>query len=280
MKTVYCVGGGNLLDDIVMGELMRLNKFITLTRESNRFKNLKGLKEAYSLIWNLLQHKGESVLTAQSEGRAKDGNYKTDPAIFGLFYLLCKRNKLFSGEFSEFVDKSRILPVSVSYKYDPCDKLKAKELFEIFIYGSYEKEKGEDRTSTIKGIEEYKGQIAVNFGNVISKEVHDKDELAEEIDRQIIKGCRIYSSNLTAYEILRETFGFELVEPVTINDFRGEDIAAFGEKAVNIATHLKNGHDNYLIDRLVNLEAKLVPFTLIQYANIVIKKRQCGFALG
>ncbi len=75
----------------------------------------------------------QSVWIAQSEGRAKDGMDVTDPAIIKMFALATRKRPL-----TETIEKLHVMPVSIAYEYDPCDYLKAKELYIIQTEGEYE----------------------------------------------------------------------------------------------------------------------------------------------
>ncbi|MFD1877758.1 1-acyl-sn-glycerol-3-phosphate acyltransferase [Vibrio chagasii] len=189
--------GDNLLKKPCATELMRLNKSFIVKR------SLKGPREMMKALGQLssyIKHSldtGNSIWIAQKEGRAKDGNDFTDPAILKMFHVEGRKQKL---AFPEYVKSLKIVPVSISYENDPCDTAKAIELFEKDVNGSYEKGEFEDIESIIQGIVGNKGRIHVGFGQVIDQDFETPEALAEEIDRQIHDNYKLFPVNLLAAE--------------------------------------------------------------------------------
>ena len=136
----------------------------------------------------------ENIWIAQKEGRAKDGNDVTDPAILKMFYMAGKQQGI---EFKEYMQQLRIVPVSLSYELDPCDSAKAAELWQRATQGEYQKAEFEDIDSIIRGITGQKGRIHVHFGE-INEEFDTPEQLAAIIDQQIYHGYKIYPINQAA----------------------------------------------------------------------------------
>ena len=115
---------------------MRANKsFIVRRSLSGPRELLKSLKNLSAYIWHSLKVDNENIWIAHREGRAKDGLDKTEPAVIKM--LAIARPK--SVEFAEYIQQLNVVPVSVSYEYDPCDAMKARELRLIEESGSYTK---------------------------------------------------------------------------------------------------------------------------------------------
>src|SRR5690606_9440951 len=124
-----------------------------------------------------------------------DGKDKTNSAVLGMIAL----NKPKTEEFAEYIRKLRIVPVSISYEYDPCDAAKARELFLQRTEGSYQKEENEDVRSIAMGIAGNKGNIHLAFGDVLDGDYQDTDELVAALDHQILGNYILHVTNCIAY---------------------------------------------------------------------------------
>ena len=193
MDTVRIAIGDNLLRKPYVSDIMRLNKSFIVNRSATGREMMKALTQLSSYIDHSIVN-GHSIWLAQREGRAKDGNDATDPAILKMLYMAHRKAR----SFPEQVKRLNIVPVSISYEYDPCDYLKANELHAKATEGSYEKSQYEDIASIVKGITGNKGHVHVAFGDPIEADFDSPEALAEEIDRQIIENYHLHSSNLLA----------------------------------------------------------------------------------
>lgn len=194
-KTVRIAIGDNLLKKPCATELMRLNKSFIVKRSA---KGPREMMKALGTLSAYIKHSletGHSIWIAQKEGRAKDGNDFTDPAILKMFHVEGRKQKV---EFSEYVKSLKIVPVSISYENDPCDIAKALELWEKAEQGSYQKGEFEDIESIIQGIIGDKGRVHVAFGDVIEETFETPEALAEEIDRQIHLHYKLFPINQLA----------------------------------------------------------------------------------
>jgi hypothetical protein len=116
------------------------------------------------------------------------------------------------GDLKEHFAQMNIVPVSISYEYDPCDTDKARSLYALKFFGGYTKEKNEDNLAMKKGIQGFKGKIHVHVGTVLNDEITalpdglHKNELIQHvsglIDRQIIGNYKLHKTNRIAYDIL------------------------------------------------------------------------------
>lgn len=193
--TVRIAIGDNLLQVPYITELMRLNKSFIVKRSAKAPKEmLRALSQLSEYIYDSLQT-GHSIWIAQKEGRAKDGVDFTDPALIKMLQLQGRKLKL---SFAEYINQLQIVPVSISYQYEPCAIAKARELVHKRIHGTYVKAKGEDIASIFEGFSTDKGNVHVAFGDVIHTDVDTPEALAEQIDAQILTAYHLHSSNYIA----------------------------------------------------------------------------------
>lgn len=198
-KTVRIAIGDNLLTKDFATKLMRINKsFIVKRSEKAPRKMLANLRVLSEYIHHSLKNDQHSVWIAQKEGRAKNGIDRTDPAIIKMFAI----NEGRGDAFPEFIKSLNIVPVSISYEYDPCDQMKANELHTIETTGTYHKADQEDIKSIATGISGYKGNVHIHFGEVLKENLADADIVAAWLDKHIIDGYVLHPSNYFAYEKL------------------------------------------------------------------------------
>ncbi|WP_028864733.1 1-acyl-sn-glycerol-3-phosphate acyltransferase [Psychromonas aquimarina] len=201
-KTVRIAIGDNLLSKPFVSDLMRMNKSFIVKRSISGVREMmKALSHLSDYIFSSLQEES-SIWIAQKEGRAKDGFDKTEPAIVKMFYVNGKKKKI---AFSDYIRQLNIVPVAVSYEFDPCDKQKAQELYDKAELGEYKKSKYEDIESIVSGIIGQKGHVHVAFGKALEDEFDDAEAVALEIDKQIYQNYHLHPSNLIAAEHCSET---------------------------------------------------------------------------
>ena len=158
-KTSNIAVGNNLMSHEWAANLMRLNKSFVIQRDGTSKKDIyAGLNLASEFINHCLEN-NESVWIAQRQGRAKDGIDVSDPAILKMIQLARRKLKTTA----EFFNELRIVPVSISYEFDPNDILKAKELTVLAEEGNYLKHANEDLDSIVRGINEFKGNVHISI---------------------------------------------------------------------------------------------------------------------
>ena len=187
--------GDNLLSKPYATDLMRLNKSFIVRRSVS---GMKAMYAGHMLTSRYIHHSigaGQSVWIAQREGRAKDGLDRTEPALIKMFHLSQRK----AATLTEVVDRLGIVPVSVSYEFDPCDLMKARELLITEAEGRYEKPEGEDMKSIVQGIVGFKGRVHLTFGQRLGGDFPNPESVAAAIDRQIIAGCRIFGTHADAF---------------------------------------------------------------------------------
>ena len=191
--TVRIVIGDNLLRIPAATSLMRLNKSFIVKRsvEAPREK-LKALSHLSHYI-GLSIEEGESVWIAQREGRAKDGNDKTEDAVLKMISLYGRQKK---QDFKEYMSSLNIVPVSITYEYDPNDLAKARELNEKELTGEYRKDEFEDIDTITRGIRGYKGHVKLVAGDPITGGFENAEELAAILDKFIWSNYEMYPTAL------------------------------------------------------------------------------------
>jgi len=193
--TVRIAIGDNLLRKACATELMKLNKSFIVKRGA---KGPREMLKNFSQLSGYIKHSLEqcqSIWIAQKEGRAKDGNDATDPAILKMFYMEGKKR---GEDFASFMQSLNIVPVCLSYEYDPCDVSKITELWQKRVAGNYQKAEFEDIDSIIKGIVGYKGRVHVAFSQPLQQAPSEPEQLAQAIDKQIWQQYRLFPVNYLA----------------------------------------------------------------------------------
>ena len=253
MQTARIAIGDNLLQKPFVSDLMRLNKsFIVKRSVEGRREKFKSYQTLSAYIHHSIDS-GHSVWIAHSEGRAKDGNDQTDSAIIKMFHMSRKAS---DTSFEESIRSMNIVPVSISFEFDPCDRLKARELYETEKYGDYTKAEGEDMQSIVAGIEGNKGHVHVAFGNPLTDHYDNANQVVAEVDRQIHQHYRLQPSNLLAWEQVCEQHP-DITVPALESLFPDTDLDS------------KRREFQHHLDRC---DEKYRPWFLKMYANPVLNR--------
>ena len=216
--------GSNLMEQGFITDFGKMNRMFMVKREGN-------VKELYDISRQLsayLRHtildKNVSVWIAQRNGRTKDGNDVTQTGLLKMLNMSGTRN--FKENFSEL----NIVPLTISFEYEPCDALKVQEQYLSSLHSKYVKAQGEDLNSILTGIKQPKGKIHVAFGTPLKDELDEIDKaknenekirlLALEIDKQIYQQYKLNAVNYIAYDLVNDTNVFE-------NNYSVEEKTAF-----------------------------------------------------
>lgn len=199
-NTVRIAIGNNLIKMPAATSLMRLNKSFLVKRDVSslrqKFKELNHLSQYIGLSLK----EGHSIWIAQREGRAKDGFDSTETAVLK---MLSMYGRQIDQDFVSYMTNMKIVPVSITYEYDPGDLHKARELQERAENdGRYQKGEFEDIQSIVEGIKGYKGRVSIVAGEPISSNFNNVEELAYLIDSFIYSNYAMYPSILLAAERL------------------------------------------------------------------------------
>ena len=192
--------GDNLMVNQLVEDLFRMNGGIIIKRNlPMREKYLESIRISEYFV-ETVSEENKSIWVAQKSGRSKDGKDLTQSAIIKMLYLSKKRE---GYSFSELMKKCNIVPVAISYQYDPNDINKGREeVTKEHNDGKYEKKKYEDLISMVKGLRCQKGQVHVSIGNPLEGEYNTPEEMAAAIDREIHLNYRLFDTNYLAYDVL------------------------------------------------------------------------------
>ena len=256
--TVRIAIGDNLLSKDYASDLMRLNKSFIVKRSARGARQvLAAYRELSGYVRMSLTEEHKPVWIAQREGRAKDGFDETEPAIIKM--LAMSQNKS-EESFADFIRMLRIVPVSISYEFDPLDEAKAHELHTRDQQGDYQKGEQEDIHNIARGITGMKGDVHVAYGTPLEHDCDDPNAVAAAIDRQVIGNYVLHPSNYFAYQRLFGHYPEGLCggsqRPFVAADYATEE-ATFDA-------------------RVAALPRALRPYVLKMYANCILRKQELG----
>jgi len=249
--------GDNLLQNRVFAEIMRLNKSFVVRRN---IASPREMRDVYLTLSSFIAHSienNESIWIAQREGRAKNGHDQTDPAIIKMFYMSRKKSGM---AFAEAMNSLNIVPVTVAYEYDPCDRAKATELEIKARTGQYVKKPGEDTEQIVKGMTGYKGHVHVHFGEPIKDSPDTAREMAARLDEEMHASYHLHASNLVAYSLQGLRPGSHSTPDVVHDNLLTAE--AWSPAEMEAAEEEMNR-------RLAACDEALHPFLLEMYANPV-----------
>lgn len=215
--------GSNLLTNKYIEYLIRSNRMIKVIRGINARQLYLSSQVLSKYIRECITSGRSSIWIAQREGRAKDGIDTTEQ---GLLKMLDMSG---TADFTTNFEELNIVPLSISYEYEPCDILKARERL-ISRTQKYVKGSREDLISIMTGIEQQKGNIHLNIGSPLT---HDEIEAASHcnkndryqairhaVDVRIIEGYKLWKTNYIGYDMVNHTFKYR-------DKYTPEDVAQF-----------------------------------------------------
>ena len=201
--------GDNLVKKPFLMALSKLNRNFLVRRGLGPREMLKSSQNLSEYIRELLLNDKRSVWMAQREGRTKDGSDHTQQGVLKMLAMAKGETSL-----SEYFSRLKIVPVAISYEFDPTDIMKMPELLAKRMEQTYIKSANEDFKSILKGAMGDKGRIHLEAGEPISEEVlkeieqksasvnEQLQQLTGYIDRRIHKNYRLWPSNYIACDIL------------------------------------------------------------------------------
>ena len=199
--------GDNLLKLPWVKDLVRVNKSFIVERALSMREMLMASKRLSEYMHFVIAEKNDNIWIAQREGRAKDSNDRTQEAILKMMVMGGE------GSIIDRLKQLHLVPLAISYEYDPCDYLKAAELQARRDNPCWQKGPMDDVTSMQTGIMGYKGYIHYQCADCIDSYLDTipadtpKTELfrliADHIDRQIFAGYRLYPNNYVALDLLQ-----------------------------------------------------------------------------
>lgn len=200
--------GDNLVQQPILLELSKLNRNFLVQRSLSPREMLQSSRLLSQYIRKNLLEDNRSVWLAQREGRTKDGNDLTQQGVLKMLAMGCAQGE----DVWEYFKKIRIVPVSISYEFDPTDKLKMPELMAKYYEQEYIKSSNEDFNSILKGLTGQKKRIHLAIGNILNAELDEiadqndpqnkkLQDLAELIDRRIYANYKLWPSNYIACDL-------------------------------------------------------------------------------
>ena len=223
--------GDNLLSADWIRDLVRINKSFTVERALHSVEMLRASKRMSEYIHFAVAEKNENVWIAQRQGRAKNSNDLTQPAILKMMVMGGE------GSIIDRLKQLHIVPLSISYEYDPCDYLKAREyqLRRDILY--WKKTAKDDLESMLIGIKGFKGHIFYHCAPCIDDWLDTLDTdlpknklfdaIASHIDHEIHSCYKLYPINYVALDMIQDTKVYE--EYYTQDDYEKFDFYLAGQ---------------------------------------------------
>ncbi|MDR0206586.1 MAG: 1-acyl-sn-glycerol-3-phosphate acyltransferase [Bacteroidales bacterium] len=196
--------GDNLLANPLFAEIAKIHKMFLVLRSGTLKERIANTHTLSSYIRHSIFEEKESIWIAQGNGRTKNGDDKTQQGLLKMLTFADPQNAM------QLLKRMNITPVAISYQYEPCAKLKARELA-LSENQPYKKQPGEDTNSILEGITGYKGDVHFVIGKPLQQEfatipedisLNDKlTMLCNIIDNQIYEHYFLYPQNYIAIDI-------------------------------------------------------------------------------
>lgn len=222
MQTSQIAIGDNLVANRLTELLFKINKSFVVKRSGNPREIYNHAILLSKYIYETIIQQKDSIWIAQREGRAKDGNDRTQISLLKMLSL-CSQTNL-ATHFKQL----NIVPVSISYEYDPCAFLKTKEYLEKLNSPNYKKSFHQDAQHLLLGIKGHKGHVHFHFGTPLNQQLDLLEEqqdskaqlqyLAATIDEAIHLNYKLHPINYYAYDMLMPKPAYAHHYPPTIKD--------------------------------------------------------------
>lgn len=246
--------GDNLLAAPWIKDLVRVNKSFIVERSAGVREMLMSSKRMAEYMHYVIEKKNDNVWIAQREGRAKDSNDRTQPSILKMMAMGG------TGNIIERLMQLHIVPLAISYEYDPCDFLKAMEFQLKRDVEGWKKTKQDDVISMRTGIMGYKGRIHYHAAPCIDEFLKTLDPdmpkgelfdtIAEYMDKQIHANYQLFPCNYIAADMLAGNDNLA-------TNYTAEDKAAF-EKYLEsrlAMIDIPNKDEAFLRERILTMYA-------------------------
>lgn len=207
LNSSHIAAGGNLMFNEFATDLAKCNKLFFIPRGGQQRDFYQQLSHISDYIRYVITQLHESVWIAQRNGRTKDGMDLTAVAILKMFAL--------SGgsDLVKSISELNIVPVSISYEWEPCDMMKAKEL-SMAQNGLYEKSVNDDWNSVLTGFVSNKGRVHLSINKPVSVEDIESfpkphnaffASLANLLDSRIVEGYHLSPNNYIAFDLISDS---------------------------------------------------------------------------
>lgn len=204
--TVEIAIGDNLLIYPWIKKLVRINKSFIVQRALSMRQMLESSARMSRYMHHTICDKHQSIWIAQREGRAKDSNDRTQESILKMFAMAGE------GDIVSRLKEMNIVPLAISYEYDPCDFLKAKEFQQKRDNPDYKKTTADDLLNMQTGLMGHKGRVHLCTAECLNKQLDELDHslpkqelfvrVAELVDKGIFANYRLYPNNYVAADLL------------------------------------------------------------------------------
>lgn len=258
LETSEITFGSNLMINDFIIDFGKTNRMYTVYRDGSAREMLENSKRLSAYIHHTIRQKKRSSWIAQRKGRTKNGLDKTDTTVLKMLTTFDRKNPVAAFK------SINIVPIVMSYEYEPCDLLKIREQY-LSRENKYVKQAGEDLKSVLNGITQEKGKIHLSVGEAVNKfidrnmaqlnnaNIHQK--VAEFIDSEVYGKYQLYPNNYWAFDQLNQSSDYS-------GNYSGET-------------------ENTMLERLEQLyqivgtqNDKLKQMFLEMYANPIIQKQK------
>jgi len=243
--------GNNLISNPLFVELARIHQMFLVLRSGTLKEKMMNTQLLSSYIHHSIFEEKESVWISQGNGRTKNGNDKTQQGLLKMLTLASPQNAM------QVLKQMKITPISISYQYEPCAQLKARELA-LSENAPYIKQPGEDTKSIIEGITGFKGEVHFMIGKPLQEEFDDiplelslnekLTLLCTQIDTQIYEHYFLYPQNYIAIDIQEDSTHFSS----QYTDKEKTDFINYLNEQSNVPDVPKEKMIKYLLDIYAN----------------------------
>ena len=203
--------GSNLMCNQFVIDIGKSNKMYTVVRSASIKEFYRNSLLLSSYLRNLIVLEKHSAWIAQRNGRTKDGDDRTETALLKMLNMSGKKT------IAQNINDLNIVPMSVSYEFEPCCRSKVVEMYYKTKIGEYAKKPDEDLMSILNGFTQYKGGIHIGVGSILHV-ANKMDELesnnavvkiANTIDQVIFQNYKLWPNNYIAYDMYYDTNEFQ-----------------------------------------------------------------------
>ena len=209
-RTTEITFGSNLMSSQLIVDIGRSNKMFKVMRGESPRDFYKTSLHLSEYIRHAITERNESIWIAQRNGRTKDGHDATDQGILKMFCMSGGKDA------AQALHALNVVPVAISYQYEPCDFFKTRELYLSRNEAKYVKEKDEDLVSVLTGITQFKGNVHINIckplqqeelqASAIEKSSNDfYKNTAHLIDHRIYSNYKLHDTNYIAHDLRSKT---------------------------------------------------------------------------
>lgn len=207
--------GDNLVQKDFLLKLSKLNRNFLVQRSVSPRELLLSSKLLSEYMYHSVYRENRSIWIAQREGRTKDGNDATQQGVLKMMAMASDETSTM-----QYFKKLKIVPVSISYEYDPTDALKMPRIMAEMNDEIYIKDKNEDFITLLSGIIGQKKRIHIHIGDVLDSELDTIEKESDNINKQlqsvaqliddsILQSYQLWPTNYIAYDLLNHGNYFE-----------------------------------------------------------------------